>query len=303
MSTAADGTRIETTVVEGGEIGEHKGINAPGVPLPTSAITPKDIEDLQFGLSLGVDMVALSFVQSAADIRQARQLLADAHAADVPLIAKLERPQALEHHHRVADVEDLVEVVQRLRPLEFRDQRDVRGVRVGEQLARLPDVGGALHEAERDHVDAQTEPELQILDVLRRNRRRRQRHTRRVDPFVLADLAAFDDGRLDPSAVGAVDAQLDAAVGEQQPIAGAHARASAANVVEICPGRPGKSPVSITRRSPGFTRIGRPPSSVPVRIFGPPRSWRIATSRRRVAPPRGCGRTSQPATRACHGKN
>ena len=45
-----DGTEIETTVVEGGQIGEHKGINAPGVPLPASAITPKDIEDLQFGL-------------------------------------------------------------------------------------------------------------------------------------------------------------------------------------------------------------------------------------------------------------
>ena len=73
-----DGTEIETTVVEGGEIGEHKGINAPGVPLPASAITPKDVEDLNFGLSLGVDMVALSFVQSAADLRQARQLMADA---------------------------------------------------------------------------------------------------------------------------------------------------------------------------------------------------------------------------------
>ena len=94
---ATDGTEIQTTVVEGGEIGEHKGINAPGVPLPASAITPKDVDDLKFGLSLGVDMVALSFVQSAADLRQARQLMADAHGADVPLIAKLERPQALEH--------------------------------------------------------------------------------------------------------------------------------------------------------------------------------------------------------------
>jgi len=51
----SDGTTIETTVSDGGEIGEHKGINAPGVPLPTSAITPKDVEDLKFGLSLGVD--------------------------------------------------------------------------------------------------------------------------------------------------------------------------------------------------------------------------------------------------------
>jgi pyruvate kinase len=93
---ASDGREIQTTVVEGGEIGEHKGINAPGVPLPTSAITPKDVDDLRFGLSLGVDMVAVSFVQSAADLRRARHLLIDANAADVPLMAKLERPQALD---------------------------------------------------------------------------------------------------------------------------------------------------------------------------------------------------------------
>jgi pyruvate kinase len=93
----SDGTSIETTVVEGGEIGEHKGINAPGVPLPASAITPKDVEDLKFGLSLGVDMVAVSFVQTADDLRQARGLMAASSAAGVPLIAKLERPQALEH--------------------------------------------------------------------------------------------------------------------------------------------------------------------------------------------------------------
>ena len=66
---STDGAEIQTTVVEGGELGEHKGINAPGVPLPASAITPKDVDDLQFGLSLGVDMVALSFVQTAADLR------------------------------------------------------------------------------------------------------------------------------------------------------------------------------------------------------------------------------------------
>jgi pyruvate kinase len=94
---ASNAREIETTVIEGGEIGEHKGINAPGVPLPASAITPKDVDDLKFGLSLGVDMVAVSFVQSADDLRQARGLLAAASAGGVPLIAKLERPQALEH--------------------------------------------------------------------------------------------------------------------------------------------------------------------------------------------------------------
>ena len=202
------------------------------------------------------------------------------------------------------DVEDLVEVFERLRPFEFRDQRHVRGVRVGDQLARLTDVGGALHEAERDHVDAERQPEVQILDVLRRNRRRRQRDTRRVDPFVLADLAALDDGRLDPGAVGAVDTQLDAAVREQQPIAGPdRARESRERRGDV-PGPAGEV-AGLDRQA--FARLHRE-SAVRLRASrcgswdrrGPgaprPRAGR-------VAPPRECGRTSPPATPACHGKN
>jgi pyruvate kinase len=103
-----NGTEIETVVVEGGDIGEHKGINAPGVPLPTSAITPKDVDDLAFGVALGVDLVALSFVQTAADMEHGRRLLADARAADLPLIAKLERPQALEHLEEILHASDAV---------------------------------------------------------------------------------------------------------------------------------------------------------------------------------------------------
>src|SRR5438874_73589 len=94
---STDGQEIVATVVEGGVLGEQKGINAPGVPLPASAITPKDVQDLKFGLALGVDMIALSFVHTAADLRHARQLLAENGSPDVPLVAKLERPQALDH--------------------------------------------------------------------------------------------------------------------------------------------------------------------------------------------------------------
>jgi pyruvate kinase len=107
---STDGRQIETVVVEGGEIGEHKGINAPGVPLPASAITAKDAADLRFGLSLGVDMIAISFVQTAADLRQARQLIAEAGGTDVPLVAKLERPQALEHLDEILAASDAVMV-------------------------------------------------------------------------------------------------------------------------------------------------------------------------------------------------
>src|SRR5216684_2336253 len=73
---STDGVEIVTTVLDGGLLGGHKGINAPGIKLPTSAITLKDVDDLTFGLSLGVDMVAISFVQNAADVRQAREIIA-----------------------------------------------------------------------------------------------------------------------------------------------------------------------------------------------------------------------------------
>src|SRR6266545_639825 len=91
----ADGELI-TNVVNSGKLGEHKGINAPGVKLPASAVTSKDETDLKFGLELGVDLVGLSFVQTPEDVQSARRIARTAKK-DVPLIAKIERPQALEH--------------------------------------------------------------------------------------------------------------------------------------------------------------------------------------------------------------
>jgi pyruvate kinase len=93
----ATGQEITAKVVEGGLLGEHKGINAPGVALGAAALTPKDIDDLRFGAFLGVDMVALSFVRSGDDLRDARKILTEAGAPGTPLIAKLERPEALDH--------------------------------------------------------------------------------------------------------------------------------------------------------------------------------------------------------------
>ncbi len=106
---STDGVEIVTTVLDGGRLGQLKGINAPGIALPASAVTPKDADDLRFGLTLGVDMVALSFVQTAMDLRQARQIMSDA-GRDVPLIAKLERPQALEHLSEIMACSDAVMV-------------------------------------------------------------------------------------------------------------------------------------------------------------------------------------------------
>ena len=132
-----DGTTIQATVVDGGEIGEHKGINAPGVPLPTSAVTPKDVEDLTFGLALGVDMVALSFVQTADDLRQARRIMAGVHAGDVPLIAKLERPLALEHLEEILAASDAVMVARGDLGLEMPLERVPRAQKEITRRARL----------------------------------------------------------------------------------------------------------------------------------------------------------------------
>jgi pyruvate kinase len=92
---ANDGRELRTIVVDGGDLGEHKGINAPGVTLPSAGLTAKDERDLAFGAAAGVDVVAMSFVQSAADLQQLREALRRAGRPDVPIIAKLERPEAV----------------------------------------------------------------------------------------------------------------------------------------------------------------------------------------------------------------
>jgi len=91
----SDRQQIRTRVMDGGVLGEHKGINAPGVPLPASGLTEKDKQDLAFGVRAGVDYVAMSFVLSADDLHQARAALREAGAPDLPLVAKLERPEAI----------------------------------------------------------------------------------------------------------------------------------------------------------------------------------------------------------------
>ncbi len=107
---ATDGTEIRTRVVHGTALGERKGINAPGVALPSAGLTAKDADDLRFGLALGVDMVALSFVQTAADLQAARAVMDSSGRVGVPLIAKIERPQPLAHLDEVLDACDGVMV-------------------------------------------------------------------------------------------------------------------------------------------------------------------------------------------------
>ena len=97
---------ITTRVVGGGKLESHKGINVPGVPLRTSALTANDIEDLRAGIAMGVDIVALSFVQSPDDVFAAKAAAAAAGATDMPIIAKIEKPQAVEQIDDILQVAD-----------------------------------------------------------------------------------------------------------------------------------------------------------------------------------------------------
>src|ERR1700730_2729583 len=92
---------VKCRVVVGGLLSDHKGINLPGTAVSIPALTPKDIEDLHFGLAHGVDYVALSFVRSADDIRQIKRL-----APTTPIIAKLEKPQAVDRIDEIAQIAD-----------------------------------------------------------------------------------------------------------------------------------------------------------------------------------------------------
>jgi pyruvate kinase len=100
-------SEVVTSVIDGGLLGEHKGINAPGVMLP-AGLTAKDVEDLKFGVRCGIDLLAVSFVQSGDDLRSARSRLQEAGAPDVPLIAKLERAEAVSHIDDILDAADAV---------------------------------------------------------------------------------------------------------------------------------------------------------------------------------------------------
>jgi pyruvate kinase len=102
---------VSAEVSVGGELSSHKGINLPGVRLNIPAFTEKDAEDLEYGLSLGVDFIALSFVRQAQDMATVKQIVSDRLGESAPLvIAKLERPEALENLNDILAAADGVMV-------------------------------------------------------------------------------------------------------------------------------------------------------------------------------------------------
>ncbi|WGX94615.1 pyruvate kinase [Nocardioides sp. L-11A] len=103
--TEVTDTDVVTEVLVGGKVSNHKGINLPGVAVSVPALSDKDTEDLRFALRLGVDFIALSFVRNAADAEDVRAIMRE-EGVLVPVIAKIEKPQAIENLDEVVDAFD-----------------------------------------------------------------------------------------------------------------------------------------------------------------------------------------------------
>ncbi|WP_077798747.1 pyruvate kinase [Streptomyces sp. JHA26] len=99
--TDIDGPRVHTTVIEGGMVSDHKGLNLPGVSVSVPALSKKDEDDLRWALRTGFDAIALSFVRSGRDITDVHRIM-DEEGRRLPVIAKIEKPQAVEN------IEDIV---------------------------------------------------------------------------------------------------------------------------------------------------------------------------------------------------
>lgn len=104
-----DGDDVVCDIINGGMLGEHKGINLPGIPVRVPSLTEKDAIDLEFALKAGVDAIAVSFVRTAEDIRLVRNRVA-AYGSETWIIAKLEKPQAIEHLDSILQAADGVMV-------------------------------------------------------------------------------------------------------------------------------------------------------------------------------------------------
>jgi len=103
------GQDVITQVENPGDLGEHKGINLPGIKLDIPSMTAKDRKDLQSALVIGADYLALSFVRTAADVRAAKRAIARA-GKDTPVIAKLEKPEAIDNLDEILAIADVVMV-------------------------------------------------------------------------------------------------------------------------------------------------------------------------------------------------
>ena len=99
------GADVVTEIINGGMLGEKKGINLPGIPVKVPSLTEKDEEDLEFAIKQGVDSIAVSFVQTAEDVRYVKRRVT-ALGSEAWVIAKLEKPQAVDHLDTILEASD-----------------------------------------------------------------------------------------------------------------------------------------------------------------------------------------------------
>lgn len=102
---SVDDTMVYTTVVSGGPVSSHKGINLPGVNVSAPALTEKDEKDLRWGIEVGADMIAMSFVRQASDIDRVHEIM-DEMGCRLPVIVKIEKPEAVDNMESIVKAFD-----------------------------------------------------------------------------------------------------------------------------------------------------------------------------------------------------
>jgi pyruvate kinase len=135
----AGGTDIQCLVVEGGPVSNHKGVSVPNVAVSVPAMSDKDAEDLRFALGLGVDLVALSFVRSPDDIKLVHEIM-DELGKRRPVVAKVEKPEAVTALEQIVDAFDAVMVARGdlgvEMPLDQVPLVQKRAVQLGREMAK-----------------------------------------------------------------------------------------------------------------------------------------------------------------------
>ena len=170
---SGDGAEIVAEVEHGGVLGPRKGINVPGVELPLAAVTDADLEEIGAGVAMGVDFLGVSFVENGDDIRKARAVAYGHGGEDVGLVAKIERPQALECYDDILAASDAVMVA-----------RGDLGLEI--PLERVPRVQKDLTRRARD-AGVPVIVATQVLETMR--------HAPRPTRAEVSDAAnAVDDG-------------------------------------------------------------------------------------------------------------
>ncbi len=118
-----DTPKVSCRVIQGGPLKSRKGVNLPDLNLRLPSLTEKDQQDVDFGVSQGVDILSLSFVRQAEDILALKRLLSEKGADDIPVLAKIEKPQAIENLESILDAADAIMVARGDLGVEMRTEK------------------------------------------------------------------------------------------------------------------------------------------------------------------------------------